>query len=334
MELNKNRLLWIDDLRGLAALLVIFGHYRVFYEYGYNLNFLDVFPRGVQLFYLLSGFILYRLYVNKLNSIKDYKRFIIKRFFRISPLYYFITIISIFIFLSKMYHPFSNIISHLFILTLGVNPKFLNGIIGVEWSVFVEFCFYLLFPFVLYFYNKFKYLTLLLSIVISLGQTSLVYLLGFDNEYKTYFYNLPTAQICFFVLGMYLSEIDQLTNKRFLKRIVFISGSIGFLLTSYIFQSFTAQLYISFFFIMMMVLGYSSVYKSNVIAKGLNWCGQRSYSLYLIHYIPLKICEFLKIEKSISVFFLIIIFIFFLSDLTYKYIEKPGIELGAKLSAT
>ena len=158
------------------------GHYRAFYDYDPYVRFLSIFPRGVQLFYVISGFILYRLYIGKINGISDYLRFILKRYLRIAPLFHLVTIINFVVFYRDISNRCLNLVSHFLIIPMGLNRGFINGIIGIEWAIFVEFTFYIVFPFVALLYKRSRYMLLLFALFLSLGQTSLVYFLKYSVE--------------------------------------------------------------------------------------------------------------------------------------------------------
>ena len=84
----------LDGLRGFAILLVISIHY--FYNPGPNLprglhylqSFFALGWTGVDLFFVLSGFLIGGILLDVRASPDYFKTFYIRRFFRIVPLYY------------------------------------------------------------------------------------------------------------------------------------------------------------------------------------------------------------------------------------------------------
>ncbi|MDC0986217.1 acyltransferase family protein [Alphaproteobacteria bacterium] len=90
-EVRDNRIASLDSLRGLAALCVTIMH--VYYIWGINKAYpsaavaFEHFGNGVHLFFVISAFTLCLTYDNNLtNRVPLY--FYIKRFFKISSLFY------------------------------------------------------------------------------------------------------------------------------------------------------------------------------------------------------------------------------------------------------
>lgn len=81
----------LDGLRGIAALSVVCFHYRVYMP--------EVWPRSaylaVDLFFLISGFVLSHAYSGRLSASLSVGRFMLARLVRLYPLYLFGTAIAI-----------------------------------------------------------------------------------------------------------------------------------------------------------------------------------------------------------------------------------------------
>ena len=82
--LLHNRIKILDGFRGLAILLVIGYHYLNFFSFGWT---------GVDLFFVLSGFLITGKLVESLGADHYFRNFYIKRILRIVPLYYFILLL-------------------------------------------------------------------------------------------------------------------------------------------------------------------------------------------------------------------------------------------------
>jgi peptidoglycan/LPS O-acetylase OafA/YrhL len=131
----------LDGLRGLAALLVVLSHFsnrtgiwggRLGHGGG---------QIGVMLFFLISGFLMARLYLGEEPTTRSLARFAQRRIARVVPLYIFVVLVS-FATVSMFgtdtgMYPITadNLSEHVF---------FLRGV-GVLWSIPVEIQFYLLF---------------------------------------------------------------------------------------------------------------------------------------------------------------------------------------------
>src|ERR1035437_5858223 len=90
--LPQKRMPELDGLRGIAILLVWTGHYfaapamgmvRLLDGYWFRLGW-----TGVDLFFVLSGFLIGGILLNVRDSPRYFKTFYARRFFRIVPLYY------------------------------------------------------------------------------------------------------------------------------------------------------------------------------------------------------------------------------------------------------
>ena len=88
---------YIDSLRGIAILLVILVHiatvlgfmyYPQFNEHPIFAKFVHNGMYGVLLFFILSAFTLIMSHYNRIGEPHSTRSFIIRRFFRIAPMYY------------------------------------------------------------------------------------------------------------------------------------------------------------------------------------------------------------------------------------------------------
>ncbi len=138
----------LDHLRALAIALVFFFHYPSLKLPGWLAVIKDFGWVGVDLFFVLSGFLIARQLFTELqatNSI-SVKQFFIKRFFRIIPVYLFVVAIY---FLVPVFRERESLPALWRFLTftqnIGLNPS-INGTFSHAWSLCVEEQFYLFFP--------------------------------------------------------------------------------------------------------------------------------------------------------------------------------------------
>lgn len=86
-ELNKH-LPQLDGLRGIAILIVLLGHVLVFH-FGLGITFLGPLPPiGVDLFFVLSGFLITRILLESRHQVHYFRNFYARRALRIWPLYF------------------------------------------------------------------------------------------------------------------------------------------------------------------------------------------------------------------------------------------------------
>ncbi len=151
---NK-RFLELDSLRGIAALIVVLFHCGMGRpQYNHYLNF---GATGVDLFFIISGFVIYM----SVQDIKNGAEFLKKRFSRLFPTYWtsvtlaFFILISLRLYKGNDFHGlFLNYLSN---LTMFQHYFYIPHLDGVYWTLIVEMSFYML-VFVLIELKKIKYI--------------------------------------------------------------------------------------------------------------------------------------------------------------------------------
>ena len=232
-ESFSNRLYNLDYLRGLAAFGIMIYHYIS--------SIMGRFPSetflarfgiyGVSTFYILSGLTLYHVYYNKMKPSKeDILLFFKKRIFRIFPLLWLITIISII--LSHTIPDFTSLL-----LTFTGLFGFLNWekyfSVGV-WSIGNELVFYTFFPIFVLFSKRYKLFMILFTIIISGLYLYFAYcrldpIITFDDQTKTYIN--PLNQIFLFLGGFLIGLF--LNNVRIKNSIILILLLSGFVIFTF-----------------------------------------------------------------------------------------------------
>jgi len=106
MKEQERRVGYLDSARGLASLAVVFGHFILAFDPYGTIAWVHYSPihilydgfAAVSFFFVLSGFILSSKYFNDAAPILDlaaYSSYVVKRVFRIYPLYIFLILASI-----------------------------------------------------------------------------------------------------------------------------------------------------------------------------------------------------------------------------------------------
>lgn len=138
-------------LRGIAALMVVYGHYTyVFARDIHGLNFFVPHTHlGVDLFFILSGFILFHVYATTFRrrlTVKKWFRFQIRRLARIYPLH-IATLLMVLALIRFEVKPesFDILLMNLALVhSWGFTDRFEFN--APSWSISCEFMAYLLFP--------------------------------------------------------------------------------------------------------------------------------------------------------------------------------------------
>lgn len=163
----------IQALRGLAALLVAFGHIP-FEALPPILTHLRG-AIGVDLFFVTSGFIMAYTTSNRPQGMKSGWHFLLKRLIRIFPIYWIITL-TIFLFLtlthSQLTVETNHLLASLFLIPEQNGSQFISPLIPAGWTLSFEMLFYITFGLLIFFKKKSTFLiSLCLLIFIFLGET-------------------------------------------------------------------------------------------------------------------------------------------------------------------
>lgn len=164
----------LDGLRGLAILLVIIFHLTLFYPFAEAEKSLFYMAGGigwigVDLFFVLSGFLITGILLDAKGRDKYFTNFFARRTLRIFPIYYFV-LLFVFVILPmfgmfytpelnfvKAYQPFfwTYLTNWGFVAAGGARYFNTSWLTLVHfWSLAVEEQFYIFWPFVVYFLNR------------------------------------------------------------------------------------------------------------------------------------------------------------------------------------
>jgi peptidoglycan/LPS O-acetylase OafA/YrhL len=209
---DRNRYKFADAMRGIAIILVITAH-----NY---LGFVDDHDRydprisaiiyqcvyGVQLFYIMSAFTLFFSLTEKQNTRTDAWAFLIRRFFRIAPLFYLMIIL--YVMLGRTPQVSALNLLAVFTFTNGFFVEWINGIFHGSWSIAIEMIFYLFVPLLFSFIkdlNKaviFFIVTVLFSFACNLVLSSMP--ISQHPKFNEFLYFYLPSQLPVFSLGFVL----------------------------------------------------------------------------------------------------------------------------------
>lgn len=346
-------LLSIQYLRGIAAIYVVLYHFRIYlndnlliknlgdvlFDYGYF---------GVDLFFMISGFVIV-LSTEKKSEKKD---FIIKRLFRIYPVYLFI--LSIYIYLDWDHIINIDLLKSIFFIHLNYlkpAPFYGYSIITTAWTLSYEIIFYFLF--FISFSISHKYRVLICTILITF--LFAIINLYFNNNfaysaYGSINYNglfcgllkiLSSQMIFEFIFGMILYVIYKNINfKLYLMPIIGIVFlfSIVLIISPANSGHGVFNIGLGCFFLLFSLIFLEKNHNIFII-KPLIFLGNISYSLYLSHLLVYRLIlrdNFLlfkyinQLDATIKLFSITLLCIL-VSYFLYILIEKPSIKLARKI---
>ena len=338
---NQKKINSIQALRGFAAMLVVMFHFRTEINKTFP-NVGDILfingSMGVDLFFLISGFIVFYVARDLNDGMRSSKEFFIKRMCRIIPPYYLITLC---VAGSSIETWLKTLRSMLFIPLDGsfTGPVYGYARLYVGWTLNYEFLFYALSAFAILF-KQYKWLVL--SSVIFFLTIAPSFYFGWNDLNPAIGYNFNNAYlklmtnplILEFVVGIFIGWIYLNDFKIDSKLFWFLLLSFSAVFFFYIY--FTGALWGNSpkaFMIPCALLLFSFIeYEKRYGIKWPNWiisAGTMSFSIYLIHVQALSLIKKLSriMEKAgiplpgVLIALFAVCLTVFLSKLSYKYIE-------------
>src|SRR5205814_1907553 len=148
--LATHRNLQLDFLRGVAILLVILRHTALFHIPGWEASLVQFGWAGVDLFFVLSGFLISGLLFSEYrqNGMIRFARFAVRRALKIYPAFYFLVLLTV---LAGIAFHTSDAVLRPLLHDVFFIQSYIPGTYGHFWSLSVEEHFYILLPVLLYF---------------------------------------------------------------------------------------------------------------------------------------------------------------------------------------
>ena len=342
---KKGRIANLDFIRALAILAVVLYHTTQMVA---GESFINVFTHtgqyGVDLFFVLSGFLIGGLYWGEKNQVGkvNLSKFIKRRVLRTAPPYFFALVLSFFPVWILEGQPFD--IGYLFFLQnyYVEIPFFL-----VSWSLCVEIHFYILLPIYLATIQKLelnKYLSLIIGLSALFPMLFRIFSIDYDSVQKFGFY-LTASHFRFdaLLLGVlasyysfykpkYIEYISKFSNIVYLLNIAFII-SIP-IIPKYWMYKFGLTVLALLFCMLVSVLSQSKplTVSSTSLIKTIAQC---SYSIYLTHalviHVIIRFSRFLKLNYFVT-WILMLFTIFIFGYIFYIIVEKFSLLVREKLA--
>ena len=329
----------IQHLRFLAAAMVLFGHAMM---EAHKLGIVgtdvyrnvDIFPwgSGVDMFFIISGYIVCHVTKNTGHAFSDVKTFAIRRIIRIYPVYWLYTalmIVAIVFFNAVVTN--NKITTEYIVASILLFPwprpsdELIRPILGQGWTLSYEMFFYFIFGFSLILKKQHRYIAVCLAM-------ALVFIAGniLSEKYwiRTFF---SYSIILEFILGILVYNIVSRIRKiEFLGCVVLIIlGIIGLLLGEFLAVPDAWRLVSRGLPSSLIVLGWVFLERDRVFPAFfviLKKLGDASYSLYLSH--PFVIIPLAIAWKKLSIgypFIFIILVVFssiIFSIISFEIFEK------------
>ncbi len=367
LEQPRTHLKKIDAVRAIAILLVFIFHAqsRLFPNYGitsydangiieattfrdYVLNFSPIAFgwSGVELFLIISGFLIHYGYLSHAESF-TWKNFFSKRFWRIYPPYMLILVFICFNRKAKFLYSMTGLkqfLTHVFLVHNFTDSMFFT-LNGSFWSLALEAQLYLLYPAFLFFRKRMgvrKAFWGLVAFSILCNVIGQVLHIGYS-----FAYSWSIMQFWFiWAGGAYLAECSFKGEQVFFKgrglySILFFGLAMGskyFEVTSSYQVLFVTFGWFAFF---EWIINTKWIFEKGIITNVFTLIGTCSYSIYLIHesflsgllksvdIIPYTVRNFFLINVNLFLRPIVVfIIIFLISYSLYIFVEKKSVEIG------
>lgn len=349
------RTVGLDALRGIAILSVIIFHAFIIRPFAHPwwARWVGQGGQGVGLFYLVSALTLalswqYRQGRDSTPRLAFWAR----RFFRIAPLFYLLLVITGLFdhstptaapaSLRANPHTLGNLLAHLMFL-FGWIPSYQDSWIGVEWSIGVEMTFYALFPWIisrlLPKWGGWRLFFLAAGISVAwpilLLHTPGTTWQGWHRAYL--FWSFP-SQVVWFGAGLLVFSQLRLRPRSPLWALLWAAAAI--VLGSHPWMPRLANMLWVVPNTLLLWLTWHDLPILRLLTHNriLRYVGQRSYSLYLIHWVVFEavVMPFFPAANrgGVQGFWirgaLALGISLLLSEIAYRYIEQPGIAWGKR----
>lgn len=348
---------FINALRGFSALWVVIAHCCIWGGYkGYIPD-----PKvAVDIFMMVSGFLMmYTVNLTHKNEsfelCRNWLKFYLRRFFRISPGYYLSLLVAIILFniyvpsyqaLGKLNHNIylsnlsadfgvNNVLLHVSYL-FGLVPSKAFSTLLPDWSLSLEMQFYFIFPLIFLFFNKVQsYLKIIIFtvIIVTISLLSKKFIMHSFTESSLILYQLPI-----FMIGVFIYNYSKDINN-------YVYACIVALLCIYsiMIKNHHDNIYLFFAALFLMIS-----LNEDSLAKKINYffdnkfflkLSDLSFSVYLFHGFFLSILGniiesrlyplgYNSNQCVILIIFLVVLLTYLFAIVVHKYCELPGIKFG------
>ncbi len=218
---SDQRIVALDGVRGLAILLVTFYRFskdtQLIGELPGGLGLLFSFGiYGVDLFFVLSGFLITSVLIKTRDDERYFSRFFIRRSFRIFPLYFgslllFLVVLPRIFEWGRIFEPARhqswNLWTYTSNLKMSLEGEWTFGCLDHFWSLAVEEHFYLVWPFVVWYFGRHLIRLTIIGLLLA-ASSRVIFCAWSDNQVA------PEAFTLFRCDGLLLGALVALTADR------------------------------------------------------------------------------------------------------------------------
>lgn len=359
--MNKEEYGYLNALKGLAILAVTMVHTGASDLPGIWGKIGNNGARGVQLFFVISGMLIFKslscYFSNRKMTLRNVGKWYLSRYIRIAPMYYISLVISMLTgswsteWLGTEGHvTIQNILTHIF-LVHGLFPHYTNSILSVDWYLGCLWIFVLLSPVLFYYIDSlekaviFVIVVYVLNPILTMGLGAVLPIDSDPTVYNMYIgYFSPFTQSLVYAIGIMLYFLVRSIQKKDIQckkvlsyvllflAVILMYGQIKGAGTIYLLSP--PEMFGLFFGILILSQSiHTSVFIDNPLFR---LFGKYSYGIYLFQFIWLNFYRrYFNCSGMISwtvSFFVSIFALLLISFLLTRLYEKPVCEKLRKIS--
>lgn len=366
-ESSLKRLDWLDALRGWAIFAVVIVHCgQVAHSDGLIKKLTETGQYGVQLFFVVSALTISLTYNSHREKYGSSARanlgWLIKRFFRIAPIYYLAIIfysLESYAFFVASHHAYGAVpqeiplLSNIFFVHAWV-PSGNNSVVPGGWSIGVEMFFYLLVPLIWMVSPKWRVWLLFAGVFAGIGATLLAAQIStgtFDVDNNSFLYCWFPTQAPVFALGLlfFMHRGHKLgRNLGAYEGVCYVVAAILFILAGIYLGTWSkvapvlapTVVGVAFLFVVASIGGWA---RRILVNRPAIFLGKISYSVYILHFAVLDVIRVAEYKIAtphhgevpiVPIIAGVVTVTCCLASLSKRYVEYPGIRVGAKLCNT
>jgi len=329
----------LDAVRGIAIMLVLIHniasfpslHLAALASYGWM---------GVDLFFVLSGFLITGILLDAKQSDRYFKNFYARRCLRIWPLYYSLLVFMFFIVphlrpsdahtifaRSSPWWAYPVFLQNFFVAI----PSRAAGPLGVTWSLAIEEQFYLIWPLFVRFFSSVQIRRIAIAVILLSPPVRFYLLLHNVIIYSNFFCRLDGLMAGAFLAVLVRSEVFVPLKYLKLAWMSFLIAASGVVLAEvhqarWITFSMTSMgsaslVYLALFSQWKWI---QSIFKN----RFLTYTGMISYGLYLLHKIPFDVTKVTHLDRHPLVALSVtVVCSYLLAAASWMFLEKPFLQL-------
>ncbi|WHH57420.1 acyltransferase [Petroclostridium sp. X23] len=337
----RNRINTLQFLRAFLAVYILLFHVILELNNQYKSQYVllsRIIANGytaIDLFFILSGFVIFYNYSHKIGDIKGARNFLIKRILRIYPLYWIVTLLTV-VTLFGLYKVKLWENKELLFKSLLLIPQNGYPIVAPAWTLSYIVFFYIIFSLVMFKPKVFIPMVSCWLLAIVLNLFEIISLSKYNNYLVSFLFSWMFLEFFMGCLVAYIVQKFHIKYETYFLLVgMFLYGfSCGFNFEIHRLLSIAAPVSLVILGLVLVEMKYEIV-----TPKLICFLGDASYSIYIMHYlvtvnILIGVTKVNQLEKVIDYNLILLIILslgVIVSILYYLFVEKPLVKVLDKI---